>query len=85
MTLASLGWGTWWVMLFLHRFAPAAAPGLTVPAVISTVFATLGLAAALLSLRARRAWLFFLMIPLLANSSLLLMPWLAEEITAAPG
>jgi hypothetical protein len=80
MTLASLGWGTWWVLLFLRRFF-GYSPGLFLPSVVSTVFATLGLGLAVWCFRAQRSWLLFVMIPFLANLSLLFMPWLAEELT----
>lgn len=81
MTLASLGWGTWWILLFVKKLA-GVSPGLLVPSVFSTVFAIMGLGIALLTLRARRSWLLFSLIPLLANASLLAMPWLAVELTS---
>jgi len=81
MTLASLGWGTWWVLLFLHRFRPAWVPeGPGVPGLISTTFAIAGLLVALFTLRAQRSWLYFVMIPLMANASLLFVPLLASEL-----
>ena len=83
MTLASLGWGTWWVMLFLRKLAPNLTPGLAVPSTISTVFAVLGLGVAVWTFRARRSWMLFVMVPLLANVSLLCMPWLAAELTGS--
>lgn len=83
MTLASLGWGTWWVLLFLHRFRPGWVPEEpSVPAVISTTFAIAGLLVALFTLRAQRSWLYFVMIPLMANTSLLFVPLLASELFA---
>ena len=85
MTLASLGWGTWWILLFVHRFAPSWVPeGLGVPGMISTVFAVAGLSVALFTLRAQRSWLYFVMIPLLANTSLLIVPLLAGELFETP-
>lgn len=82
MTLASAGWGTWWILLFLHRFAPGLTPGLGLPGFLSTVFALAGLLVALLTVRARRSWILFSMIPLLANVSLLFVPTLAGELFA---
>ena len=35
---------------------------------------------AVLTLRAKRSWLFFAHIPLMANASLFAMPWLAREM-----
>jgi hypothetical protein len=81
MTLASLGWGTWWVVLLLRRMFDLT-PGLTVPSFVSSVFAVAGLAVAVWCLRARRSWLLFVMIPFLANLALLFMPWLAQELLA---
>lgn len=80
MTLASLGWGTWWIVFFLHRLAPGLVPGIGIVAAISTGFAVTGLVVAILTLRARRSWLLFAMVPLLANAALLAFPWLAAEL-----
>ena len=52
MILATLGWGTWWCALFVHRLAPEREIPLALPATISTVAAILGLAVAVLTLRA---------------------------------
>ena len=80
MTLASLGWGTWWIVLVLRKLAPGLAPGIVVPGAISTAFALLGLGVAVLTLRARRSWILFVTVPLFANLSLLVVPWLASEV-----
>jgi hypothetical protein len=80
MTLATLGWGTWWVALFLHHVGVEIV--LDVPSVVSVVFALAGLGVALLTLRARRSWIVFTLVPLFANASLLLVPWLAGELGA---
>ena len=82
MTLASLGWATWWIVLFVHKLAPEVAFGIGLPATISTVFAVLGLGVAILTFRARRSWMLFVTVPLVANASLLLVPWLAGEAWA---
>ena len=83
MTCASLGWGTWWVLLVVKKLFDVT-PNLLVPSVFSGVFAILGLFVAVVTLRARRSWLLFATIPLLANGSLLAMPWLAAELTQSP-
>ena len=80
MSLASLGWGTWWVLLFVKKLFGVRPDSLYIQGVISTVFAVLGLLVALWCVRARRSWLLFVMIPILANFSLLFVPWLAEEL-----
>jgi len=84
MTLASLGWGTWWLVFLLRRVAPEVSVGLAVPSAIATAFAVVGFVVAILTLRARRSWLLFVHIPLLANASLFFMPWMAAEMWEAP-
>jgi hypothetical protein len=80
MILATLGWGTWWCVLLVHRLAPERDLSLVLPSVLSTTAALLGLAVAVLTLRARRAWILFTLVPLFANGSLLLVPWFAREL-----
>lgn len=84
MTLASAGWGVWWIVLFLHRFAEID-PDVRVPGAISTVFAVLGLLVALVTIRAQRSWILFASIPVVANASLLFVPMLVGETFGAPG
>jgi hypothetical protein len=80
MSLASLGWGSWWITVFLMRYAPAHAPSLAATSWFAGVFAGFGLLAAIWSIRARRTWLLFTTIPMLANGSLFLVPWLIETL-----
>ena len=42
----------------------------------------MGLAVALWTVRAKKSWLLFTLIPLFANASLLLVPWLARQWTS---
>lgn len=81
MVLATLGWSAWWFVLLVHRIAPERELSLLVPSIISTTAAVLGLAVAILALRARRSWILFVLVPLFANASLLLVPWLAAEFS----
>jgi hypothetical protein len=74
MCLASVGWGSFWVLALWTRIAPESAPSIDSVCVFSGVFAAVGLAAAIFSMRARLAWLLFTLIPLFANGSLLLVP-----------
>lgn len=76
MVLATLGWGSWWCVLFLHQLAPEVHVPLALPATLSTLAAVPGLLVAILTLRARRTWILFALVPLFANGSLLCMPWL---------
>ena len=80
MVLATLGWGTWWCVLLLRHLAPEVHFSLFVPVVVSTTLALAGLVLALLTLRARRAWILFTLVPIFANGSLLCVPWLAGEL-----
>lgn len=86
MTLASLGWGVWWVGLFLARFWPDLAPdflsGRTLITALSTILATIGLLLAILTLRAKRSWLPFALVAIFANLSLLLLPFLLDGLVA---
>ena len=85
MSLASLGWGTWWVALFLRVMVPSLGFGLRVPGFVSVAFALCGLVVVLFTLRAKRSWLWFTLIPLFANASLLLVPWFASRWLAERG
>ncbi len=80
MSLAALGWGVWWVGLFLARFAPWLAPdflsGRTLITALSVLCALPGLLLAILTLRARRSWMPFALLAIFANGSLLLLPFL---------
>ena len=82
MTLATIGWGIVWGALGAAKlgwhpneqwtYAIAAAPAL------------LGLGYALMTVRARRAWLFMAAIAVFANGSLLALPFLfGPEFSAA--
>ena len=80
MILATLGWGAWWCVLFVHHFAPERKIPMVVPSVVSTTAAVCGLVVAVLTLRGRRSWILFVLVPLFANGSLLFVPWLAREV-----
>ena len=76
MSVAALGWGVWWVGFLLARLAPEHAPSPLVVYALSTPLALLGLALAVLCVRARLAWVLLTGIPFLANLSLAVMPLL---------
>ena len=81
MSLATLGWGAWWLALIGVKIAPGSADVLALVAtVVSGLFALLGLLIAAATLRARRTWILFVLLPLFANASLLAMPWLASVL-----
>lgn len=85
MTLASFGWGTWWVLLLVEKLFGLRPDSLVVPGFISSAFAVAGLAVAVWCFRARRSWMMFVMVPLFANLSLFFVPWLAEELAGRRG
>jgi hypothetical protein len=74
MTLATAGWGAWWIGFLLWRVAPGHAPAPWGIYAISTSLGLAGLVAAVLCVRAAPAWLLLTCIPFFANLSLLLMP-----------
>jgi hypothetical protein len=80
MCLASLGWGSWWVAVFLMRYFPGAAPSLSATEWFAGTFAAFGLVVGIFTIRARRSWLLFALVPILANASLFLVPWLIETL-----
>lgn len=74
MTMASLGWGAWWLALLLRAVAPSVAPGVWPTMWVSCACAAVGFAWGLVTLRAKLAWVALAAIPLCANASLLLLP-----------
>jgi hypothetical protein len=81
MILATLGWAAWWATLLAVKLRPESAEALLVTAtVVSGLCALPGLLIAALTVRARRTWLLFVCVPLFANGSLFLMPWLASGL-----
>jgi|SoiMethySBSTD1v2_1073268.scaffolds.fasta_scaffold799209_3 hypothetical protein len=81
MILATLGWAAWWVALCVVKVAPGSADVVVVAATVASGLCALpGLLIAALTVRARRTWMLFVLVPLFANGALLLMPWLASGI-----
>ena len=76
MTLATVGWGLIWASLAVAKlgwtppapwiYAAAGVPGI------------LGLIYALLTVRARRTWLFMAVVAIFANGSLVALPFLFD-------
>lgn len=86
MSVATLGWASWWVALLVVKLSPEKVDAVLVAAsVASALCGLLGLLLAAVTLRARRAWVFFVMIPLFANALLLAMPWLASSFRDEAG
>ena len=82
MTMATLGWGTWWLEVVLRHYAPGWAPSLEVTLGISWSFALVGFCIGLFTLRAKLAWILITGVPLFANGSLLLLPLVLTELRA---
>jgi hypothetical protein len=81
MSLATLGWTAWWIALLVAKLAPSWVDGVALAAtVVASPCALLGLMIAAVTLRARRTWILFVTIPLIANGSLLAMPWLESGL-----
>jgi hypothetical protein len=80
MTLASLGWGCWWVAVALARFAPDLAPGIAVTHVLADIFAIAGLLCGLFTLRAKLAWILITGVPICANLALIIFPLMLPKL-----
>lgn len=80
MVLASLGWGVWWIEVFLARVAPEYAPSLRTTALVGGAFALPGLVVAIWTIRAKAAWILITLVPLLANLSLIALPVLIKTL-----
>lgn len=74
MTLATFGWGVVWGALGLAKLGIWEAPVRGVYT-LAAMPAALGIAYALATVRARRAWVFMAAIALFANGSLLALPF----------
>jgi hypothetical protein len=75
MTFASLGWGTWWITAAFLHFKPHWAPSIGLTDDLMLTFATFGFLTAVLTIRARLAWVAVTMVPMLANLSVILIPF----------
>jgi hypothetical protein len=83
MTLASLGWACWWSYLVFEHFAPHVDQAFWIASALGSGFAAFGLVAGLLCLRAKRAWVLLASVALIANASLLALPWIARALMAS--
>jgi hypothetical protein len=83
MCFASLGWGSWWISVFLMRYFPSVAPEIATTGWFAGTFAAFGFLVAVFTVRARSSWLLFTLVPIFANASLFLVPWLVETLRAS--
>lgn len=77
MTLATLGWALVWGSFALAKLGWA--PRAEWVYVLAAGPAAVGMGYAVLSARARRAWLFMALVAVFANGSLLGLPFLFDE------
>ena len=82
MVMATFGWAAWWITALLYKFAPGLQPSLLTTYVVASVFALAGFGLALFSIRARLIWILLAGVPLFANGSLLMMPFLLDGARA---
>ncbi len=80
MTLATLGWGFWWLAVILASRFPETAPSMDLTQVVSSTFAVAGIMIGLFTLRAKLAWILICFVPLGANVNLLVMPFLVQDL-----
>lgn len=85
MCLASLAWGCYWLDQVLMRFMPDLVPSFALVMSLASLFALGGTLVALFSFRGNPLWLALALVPLLANVSLLIWPWLMTPGNPAMG
>ena len=78
MSMATLGWGIWWITLVLAHFVPDLRPELRITEWGAGACGVIGLLAAFWAFRAKLAWILIMSIAVFANGSLLLMPWIVD-------
>ncbi|MCP3920302.1 MAG: hypothetical protein GY711_32655 [bacterium] len=79
MVFATLGWGTWWFAVLLHKLAPNFAPPVWAVYTIACSFAAIGAVLGFFTIRARLIWVLLAGVPLFANTSLLLVPVILDD------
>ena len=82
MALATVGWGLWFGYALLGRWAPSIQPPMEIVTVFGVACGLPGLLLALLTMRGRRSWLLFVLVPLFANACLLAAPFLVDDVLA---
>jgi hypothetical protein len=80
MCMATLGWAVWWVTLVVAHFSSGDATDLRLSSWLAGAFAAIGFAAAIWGIRAKLAWILFMLIPMFANASLLAMPLVLKSM-----
>lgn len=76
MILATAGWSVWWLAVILHRWRPELAPAMSWIYLVTGALAAVGGFLAFFTIRARLIWVLLAGVPLFANASLFLLPFL---------
>jgi hypothetical protein len=76
MTLATMGLAVWGAIVVWMRLDRAGAPSLETAFLASSCFSLPGWILGVLTVRAKRSWLLFALVPIAFNTMLLVLPWL---------
>jgi hypothetical protein len=76
MTLATVAFGVWGVTVVWMRADRSSAPSLELAYLLSSLFSLPGWILGMLTLRAKRSWIFFALVPIAFNTMLLVLPWI---------
>lgn len=76
MTLATLGLCVWAATVVWMIADRGGAPSLEAALLVSSAFSIPGWILGLLTVRAKRSWLAFALVPIAFNTMLLVLPWL---------
>ena len=76
MCLATAGFAVWGATLVWMRADRPSAPSLEAAFLVSSLFTIPGVILGLLTVRAKRSWILFALVPILFNSMLLVLPWM---------
>ena len=76
MTLATIGLAVWGMTILWMIVDRRTAPSLETAFLFSSLFSLPGWILGLLTIRAKRSWFFFALVPIAFNTMLLVMPWL---------
>ncbi|HTF87108.1 MAG TPA: hypothetical protein VK843_01780 [Planctomycetota bacterium] len=76
ITLATAGLAVWGATVVWMRADRPSAPSLEMAYLLSSLFSLPGWILGLLTIRAKRSWLWFAMVPIAFNTMLLVLPWI---------
>ncbi len=76
MALATMGALVWGAVIFWKQIAPESSPTLLTTYLLASAFTVPGALLAVLTLRARTAWILFTLFPLSANGMMLVLPYI---------